>query len=936
MTHTFLLKSVLFAGCVLMCAPSVRAVPAKPGIIDYTAADGKSISVRLIGDEHSHCYSTTDGYLLLRNDDNSFDYAVMQDGRLVSTGIRTSNEAVRDARELGFLASINKEQQLAMYEESAQRVRMQRAAQKAAPESQLVSFPSTGSPRVCVILVEFTDKKFTLSNPQQRFYNQLNEIGYSEGKATGSAKDYFVASSNALFTPQFDVYGPVTLSHEMSYYGGNDSNGNDIRPYEMVPEACALLDSQIDFTQYDADGDGVIDNIYLYYAGYGEADGGPKNSVWPHSWDVKDGGGLSYYFDGKLLNHYACSNELKGGSGSNIAGIGTFCHEFSHVLGLPDLYSTTYSGSFTPGEWSLLDHGSYNNDCMTPPTFTAYERYCMGWLDPKELKDASNITMYPMGVTGHYGDAYILHTNREYEYYIFENRQQIGWDSYIPWHGMLVWHINFDPDVWSLNIVNVSKQYVDIVEADGKASAYNIEGDPFPGTANVTSFTDDTTPSMITWTGQRLRSPITDISESADGVITFAFKGGIDIFDKVVAGEATDVKAASFVANWTKVDKATNYLLSVYTKDAGGNRSYLGDFDRKDVGNVDTYKVANTQPSTTYYYEVSATDGKFYSAASNEVSLTTLEPTIDFKKVTANEATEVESNSFVANWEALPEAQYYSLTVYTVQLGEPFTSGVDFSESKLPEGWASNSAQTDSRASYSVTPPSLRFTADGKYLQSPEFNQDVRSIDFWYRGNSSSEDNSLDVLGCINGEWTAISTVKPVLNTAGGQFISLSAIPEGVKQVKIQFNQVGSGSAVIDDVTIGYGGNYEELPLAAWNKYNVGNVTSFKVTGLETGNSYSYSVIGNADDLESIASDRIQVKPLGGVHGVTADAVEHSVVGNSLILTLPDAADVAIYDIAGRCLYSAAQLAGSAEYTLPQAGLYIVRLADKVLKIAVR
>lgn len=927
----------LAVGCALMWAASVWAVPAKPGLIDYSASDGRTISVKLIGDEHSHYYTTEDDYVLLRSDDNSFTYAKMENGKLVTSGIRATNMNERSVEAKAFLATIDKRQELAALAKENENVRIKRVSKKSsAPESQLVSFPVKGSPRACVILVEFADKKFTLENPHEAFYSQLNEIGYSYGKATGSVRDYFTASSNAQFTPQFDVYGPVTLSHEMSYYGGNDSNGNDIRPYEMVPEACALLDSQIDFSIYDADHDGVIDNIYLYYAGYGEADGGPKGSVWPHSWDVKDAGGLSYYFDGKLLNHYACSNELKGGSGQNIAGIGTFCHEFSHVMGLPDLYSTTYSGAFTPGTWTILDHGSYNNDCMTPPAYTAYERYCMGWLNPKELKEPSNISMVSMGYTGHYGDAYILHTSREYEYYIFENRQKIGWDSYIPGHGMLVWHINFDPDIWALNMVNVSKQYVDIVEADDKGSSYNIEGDPFPGTANVTSFTDDTTPSMITWTGERLYAPITDICESEDGTITFAFKGGIDIFDKVVAKEAADVRAGSFVAQWNRVDKADSYLLSVYTKDENGRRAYIDGFNKAELGNVNSYKVTGLQPLTTYYYEVCATDGKFFSAASNEVSLTTLAPTIDFKQVTASPATEIGDNSFVANWEPLAEAQYYTLTVFTKQLGEPFTDGVDFSGSKLPDGWTSNSTQTDSRTSYSVTPPSLRFTADGKYLQSPEYNQDVRTVGFWYRGNSSSVDNSIDVLGNVGNDWTVIQSIKPIANTAGGQNVSVASIPDGVRQVKIVFNQAGAGSAVIDDVKIGYGGNFEELPIAAWNKYNVGNVTSYKVTGLEPSTIYSYSVIANADDLSSKESERIQVKLTGGVGTVADGAVEYQVVGDELNLTLPKASQVAIYDITGRCIASKMQYDITAAYKLQHSGIYIVKTAGTVFKVVIK
>lgn len=250
-----------------------------------------------------------------------------------------------------------------------------------------------------------------------------------------------------------------------------------------------------------------------------------------------------YYFDGKKLNHYACSNELRDGGGSIVAGIGVFCHEFSHVMGLPDLYSTSYTSAFTPGEWSVMDYGSYCNKSRTPPTHTAYERYCFGWVEPNVLDNPQNVTMRSMTHIGHYNDVYMIKTPKANEYFILENRQQDKWDKYIPGHGLLVWHIDFVPDIWNMNIVNVSKQYVDIVEADNEPSYYSIDADPFPGTVGVTSFTDDTKPSMTMWDGSKLFSPITEIKED-NGVVTFMFKGGEDIFDPVVAAEPNVVKAA--------------------------------------------------------------------------------------------------------------------------------------------------------------------------------------------------------------------------------------------------------------------------------------------------------------------------------------------------------------------------------------------------------
>ncbi|MDE6309591.1 MAG: M6 family metalloprotease domain-containing protein, partial [Muribaculaceae bacterium] len=363
-----------------------------------------------------------------------------------------------------------------------------------APQVEGSTFPTTGSPRALVILVEFADNAFSIDDPYQVYSDMLSLPGFSRDGATGSIADYFRDSSFGQFTPQFDLYGPVKLSQPMSYYGTNKSNGDDIRPDEMVTEACELLDDIIDFHNYDADGDSVIDNVYVFYAGYGENDSGLRSTIWPHSWDIAvpapGGAGRTVYFDGLLINHYACSNELRGGT-TKLSGIGTFVHEFGHVLGLPDLYSTRSSIPFTPGAYSVMDRGSYNNDCHTPPHYSAYERYALGWVEPSQLSDPADVELRSID-NGGYADISIITTSNPYEYYLLENRQQSSWDEYIPGHGMILWHIDYDPDIWDQNTVNTSANHlrVDLVEADGIATSATRAGDTFPGTSKVTSFND--------------------------------------------------------------------------------------------------------------------------------------------------------------------------------------------------------------------------------------------------------------------------------------------------------------------------------------------------------------------------------------------------------------------------------------------------------------
>ncbi len=940
-TRLFRKRRSLLMSLLALLPAMAFAMPAKRGVITYTMPDGETLEVQMYGDEFHHYYTTTDGYVLLRADDGTFTYARTENSRLLDTHVRATNVSRRTSEVKAMLRNIDR----AASVEAESLVRKQSARRRAPRfkasatnnyESRLSAFPKTGSPRALVLLVQFSDKKFTLPNPYQAFENQLNQKGYSESGATGSILDYFTASSNGQFTPQFDLYGPVTLSRPMSYYGGNDQSGNDLHPADMVTEACALLDDQIDFSVYDNDHDGVVDNVYIFYAGYGEADGGPAASIWPHSWDLSEAFSQTFTFDGVSLNHYACSNELRDGQGSIVAGIGSFCHEFGHVLGLPDLYSTNYSSAFTPGNWSIMDHGSYNNQTRTPPMYTAYERYCMNWVSPTILEDPCNVTMRSATHIGHYDDVYLIKTPKDTEYYLLENRQQQGWDTYIPSHGMLVWHIDFVPDVWNMNICNVSKQYIDIVEADNDASSYSIEGDPFPGSANVTSFTDETVPSMKTWNNEKLYAPITEIKEQ-NGIISFMFKGGQDIFDPVVANAPTDVRAGSFTASWNRVNAATGYLLTVYKVLPDGSTQLDADYDKIEVGNVDSYKVTGLTPETKYAYELRATNGKFFSKASNLVTLTTLEPTIDFKRVEVLSPSDISATSFVAHWRPLDEAEYYSINVYTLQLGTPFSNKVDFTGSALAEGWASDSKTYDSRAAYSVTAPSLRL-ADEQYLQSPAFSQDVRGLSFWYRGNTSNTGNSIIIYGLSQNGWTEIDRVAPVRNTAGGITYENNSIPAGYSQVRIAFARQSTGYVYVDDVTVYYGGNKEELPLAQYKDHRVGSASSFRVEGLVPGTTYSYSVYAHSDDLRSIESQRMGVTlPLSsGLDDLSAAFGRVVACEGGFRITSDFREEVRVYDTMGRLVDSFWKESGTVTHRIHHRGLLVVVSRDGAAKVLLR
>ena len=338
-----------------------------------------------------------------------------------------------------------------------------------------------------------------------------------------------------VFDPEFDVFGPVKLRGSYSFYGRNNAWGDDAGAVDMIIEACTLLDDEIDFTNYDRNNDGEIDNVYVFYAGFGEADGGGSTTIWPHSSDIVKATGKKNYFDGVLLNHYACSNEIQYTT-KLPDGIGTFCHEFSHVLGLPDLYSTIFE-AFTPGYWDILAFGSYNNRSRTPPTYSSFSRYALDWMKPHVLTNGEKQLLE----IGESNKAYLIKTEKENEYYLLENRQKVGWDAHLPWHGMIVWHVDFIEKMWENNTVNsfTDHQYVDLVEADNIRNNETLTGDPFPGIKKVREFSATTKPALISWAGNDLGYRIYNIEESQEGVISFMVEGGESaaIDDAVADGE---------------------------------------------------------------------------------------------------------------------------------------------------------------------------------------------------------------------------------------------------------------------------------------------------------------------------------------------------------------------------------------------------------------
>ena len=334
-----------------------------------------------------------------------------------------------------------------------------------------------GSKRGLIILMEFPNLKFINKNKNGKTFDvhdMWNDLANKENlKAVngvlvnGSIRDYFVAQSYGKFAIDFDVKGPYTAKNKYAYYGRNVDYGGvsfDDRPYELIIEACKAADPEVDFKDYDWDEDGEVDQVYVVYAGHGESTYDDPELIWPHESIISGHTGAPLTLQGMTIDTYACGNELD--SSDRIFGIGTICHEFSHCLGLPDVYDIEYSGETeTPGQFDLMDAGNYNGDGWYPAGYSAFERLFCGWLEPRRVGSVADVgELQPLHL--HPDAAIIEQFEGSTNYYLVENRVKESWDKFLPSHGLIAWHINYDLEVWKKNRVNVDPNNMGITIVD--------------------------------------------------------------------------------------------------------------------------------------------------------------------------------------------------------------------------------------------------------------------------------------------------------------------------------------------------------------------------------------------------------------------------------------------------------------------------------------
>ena len=591
-------KKLLFG--LLFAAMTAGAVKMKPGINIIKQADGTTITVRAYGDEDLSYFLASDGTLLYQEGTNFYIAGVKADGTLYSTGVLAHEPSMRTIKEISAIKAQNAKAFYNSMETQAKANKVRR--EPMTPDNSLL--PSLGKHKIPVILVEFSDVEFSVENPKATFDKYLNgkelfnkETDPEMGQNYASVAKYFKDMSFGKFEPEFEVFGPVNLGKPLATYGAGYSSQENMGL--LLTDACTAVDDEVDFTQYDSNDDGNIDLIYIIYAGFSQSiAGNSTDCIHPKSGYLS----LAKSFDGMDVKRYGVNNELNGtpadqANGPIINGIGLFCHEFSHCMGLPDLYPK--SGSIAEAcinqnmdYWSLMDAGEYTANGYRPTAYTAWERERLGWMEIGTLTGPSNVELKSLDEGG---AAFRIYNDKDetgHEYYIVENVQNNGWNKNLFGNGLMVTHVDYLSSQFSLggckvnnteghprmHVMAADRMFVpeyflgstiedsyitflkehnaDLVAKYG-GQVFSIEdykaeaaGDLFPGTSNATSLTDDSQP-MKAWTynGETMGKPITDITNDTEkGIVSFKFKGGgepVDGINEVTVNKTTDSRVYS-------------------------------------------------------------------------------------------------------------------------------------------------------------------------------------------------------------------------------------------------------------------------------------------------------------------------------------------------------------------------------------------------------
>ena len=583
------LKQLSLIVCLMLCSLTTWAAKAESIPVQVRQADGSVITVILRGDEHINWYTTLDGVLLVQGADNNYYIGkVEKSGNLIATKQLAHEAHTRSQAELNLIAKQDKEKFFAYVNKIAEE------SENAYDNSPLTRgpiidsgyggvpyFPHTGSPKALVILAEFQDTTFTIQDTKKVFTNYLmnedhfSDKRYNQDQNYKGVRGYFKDCSYGKFTPVFDVVGPIKLPKAHAVYGA----GND-RMDLLLADACAAVDGMVNFADYDANNDGIVDLVYVIYAGHSANTSGNKDTnIWPKSGTIT----ISNKFDGKSIRRYGVSNELNGSektskNNKKINGIGLFCHEFSHTLGLPDIYAYNTDAENQDNQgmeyWDIMDGGTGIRGGRVPASYLAWEREVMGWMNIDELKN--DITINNLKSIDNGGKAYkIVNPKNSNEYIVLQSIQKgawnQGWGDNTYGKGLFAYRISYKSG--KVNIFDYpnnlkGKPRVIPIPADGKILAAanaggklnvytaQLNGDPYPynGKNKIDKFT--------MYDGTILKWSIFDIVENdAERYVSFKFKNN----------ETTGIQSSSIIERIT----SDNHIYTLDGRYVGTDASIL-------------------------------------------------------------------------------------------------------------------------------------------------------------------------------------------------------------------------------------------------------------------------------------------------------------------------------------------------------------------------
>ena len=634
---------------IFLClAPALTAAPARKGLLNLRQPDGTRIQAYLSGDEFGHLLLTPDGCSLVQDAEGWWCYARYDHfGRRLNTGRRvgapdTPATVIAASRSVPFdLLRQRRTVRHARIESLHARER----ARTRAGES------SGGIRHGIIILAQFQDLPFTYT--KEDFERIIN------GTAPTTALSYFKDQWKDGYTFRFDITDVVTLPQNYAYYGANNDDGEDDKATEMIVDACSAVDADIDFSAYDNNGDGAVDNVFVFYAGPNESEGAGDNYVWPHMWYLQSGAGISFRLDGVYVDNYACTSELRLNDSmseyTSLATIGTFCHEYTHTFGIPDLYDVDDDGSggYSEAMWNcidLMDAGNYNDSGRTPPNYSALERWFFDMNEGMELTEGVH-TLRPVQENG---DFYVMKTIDKDEVYLLECREAKGWDAHIGGSGLLIYHIDQSErpagestsqgkvlsalDRWYLNEVNArpDHQCVDLVEPDPDArQKYQtaVKNRNFPAILTLAShafwpygdvsiYTCDTDPAFRFWGGEDSPLGLSDIRVNKDGSVTFTVFNDLEEKAPAVRIDRQTVFQDACIIQWSSVDQAFT----------GNSFIRFGTADSQNLQEVQVrpyetgkyaYVIDGLTPATAYKVQILCRNGNIPGPVNGNASFTT-------------------------------------------------------------------------------------------------------------------------------------------------------------------------------------------------------------------------------------------------------------------------------------------------------------------------